>query len=538
MLLFTFAAVAGVVSEVPPAADRGGEALGVLVCPVDDTCDEDAAWVTRAQGLGDAPIVRLDLLLERDNGGWSGGSDTRAALVAALATGEAAAAKGRWSAVDAAVTDAKAALAAVRGDVNTQSLFTVWFLEGAAAAARASKDAPDSDSDRGHEYSFRQAAAIAQGQDVKVPAMGDGPDAEAIGRAWADERRKLLVGGEGNLALSGPPGTRWSIDGASIGVSDGTNSTGVKLLPGNHRIIATREGSVRSWQGDVPVLAGRTIGVTATFPPTESAAWLQARLDEAFDTLQGPPELTRVLSDWAQRHDLVALRLVRVETTVAAAAPSPAVGPADPLRPTAADGERVDHGDGIPSTYAEEIAVIDEAARERASSTERRLRVMWFDPALGRFSLDGGPALARPDTQEERFRVGLHLGYAGMMAHHHATVDLGGSWRVATLAGGSLDLEGRLGLARADSPYNLYAAWVDQQLYHVSLGVRWAPTWDIAPFVAAGPELYVPVAFGGRLSTGVQVRIERRWLAVAEVHGGWLDQGPGWGAGLSVGRMY
>lgn len=65
-----------------------------------------------------------------------------------------------------------------------------------------------------------------------------------------------------------------------------------------------------------------------------------------------------------------------------------------------------------------------------------------------------------------------------------------------------------------------------------------APDWVVAPFVAAGPEFYVPVAFGARLSTGAQLRIERRWLAVAEIHGGWLDQGPGWGAGLSVGRMY
>lgn len=531
MLLFVSATLAGVIEEVPPSASLAGRALGVLVCPVDDTCEEDAAWVGRAEGLGDAPIVRLDLLLERDNGGWAGGTDTRAALVSAVGAAEAAAAKGRWSAVSAAVADARAALAAVRGDVNTQTLFTVWFLDGAASAARPA-GAPDAD--RGHEYSFRQAAAIAQGQDVKVPSVGTGAPAEAIGRAWADERRKLLVGGEGTLALSGPPGTRWSVDGASVGV----DATGVQLLPGNHRLVATRNGSVRSWQGDVPVIAGRTVDVAATFSPAETSAWLHARLDEAFDTLQGPPELTRVLSDWAQRHDLLALRLVRVDTTVAAAVPSPTVGRADPLRPAAADGERVDHGDGIPSTYAEEILVLDEAARDRAASTEQRLRVMWFDPALGRFSLDGGPSLARPDTEQPRFRVGLHLGYAGMMAHHHATVDLGGAWRLGALAGGPLDLEGRLGLARADAPYNLYAGWVDQQLYHASLGVRWAADWDVAPFVAAGPELYVPAAFGARLSTGAQVRIERRWLAVVEVHGGWLDQGPGWGAGVSVGRMY
>lgn len=524
MLLLVASAVAAVVPEVPPGADT----VAVLLCPPDDACEEDAAWVSGAQGLGDAPVVRLDLLLERDNAGWVGGSDTRAALVAAVTEAEAAAAKGRWAAVGAAVTEAKAALALVRGDVNTQTLFAVWYLDGAAAIARGE--------DRGHEYSFRQAAAIGDGQDVKVPAHDDlGTLGVAIGRAWADERRKLAVGGEGALSLVGPEGTRWSIDGATIGAG----ATDVKLLPGNHRIVATRSGTVRSWQGEVPVLAGRTVAVTAAFSPAESAGWLHARLDDAFDTLQGPPELTHLLAEWARRHDLAGVRLLKVESTVADAPISPiAVGAADPLRPAAADGERVDHGDGIPSTYAEEVVAIDESGRARGGAVERRLRVMWFDPALERFSLDSGEAVARPDTVASRFRVSLHLGYTGMMAHHHAAVDLGGAWRVAQVAGGGLDIEGRLGLVRADAPYNLYAGWVDQQLYHASLGVRWAPDWDLAPFVAAGPELYVPVAFGARVSAGAQLRIERRWLAVAELHGGWLDQGPGWGAGLSVGRMY
>ncbi len=522
MLLLVAPALAALVADLPP----GVPTVSMLVCPAEDACDDDAAWVDGAKGLDETPIVRLDLLLERDNAGWVGGTDTRAALAAAVADAEAAAEKGRWAAVASAVAEAKLALVAIRGDVRSQTLFAVWFLDGAAALARGE--------DRGHEYSFRQAAAIAAaaegaGEAVKLP-----PHDEAAARAWADERRKLAVGGEGTVALSGPPGTRWSIDGAALGAG----VTEVDLLPGNHRLVATRAGTVRSWQGDAPVLAGRTVAVTATFTPADSAAWLHARLDEAFDSLQGPPELTRLLGEWARRHDLAAVRLVRVDSVDVRAAAPLTFGAADPLRPAAADGERVDHGDGIPSTYAEEVLAVEADGQPRGGSTERRLRVMWFDPALERFTLDAAPTLPRPDLAEPRFRVGLHLGYAGMMAHHHATVDLGGAWRVTELAGGGLDLEARLGLARADAPYNLYAGWVDQQLYHASLGVRWAPSWDIAPFVAAGPELYVPVAFGARIATGAQVRIERRWLAVAEVHGGWLDQGPAWGAGLSLGRMY
>jgi len=516
VIILVPAALAAFVPEVPPDT----HAVAVLACPADDACEEAAAWAAAAQGMEDAAIVPLDLVLERDNAGWVGGVDTRAALATAVAAAEAAAAKGRWNAVAANIVEARTALAAVRGDVNTQTLFTVWFLDGAAAVARGD--------DKAHEYSFRQAAALSEGQDVKVPAH-----TEAAARAWADERRKLAVGGEGRLALAGPPGTRWSIDGAPIG----TDAAGVDLLPGNHRIVATLAGSVRSWQGDVPVLAGRTVTVTAAFAPTESGPWLQARLDEAFDTLQGPPALTTLLSDWARRHDLDAVRLVKVEATAPTTPRGPTVSGGDPLRPAAADGERVDHGDGIPSTYAEEVLAVDEAARARPAPDERRLRVMWFDPALQRFTLDAA-SVPRADAEDPRFRASLHLGYAGMMAHHHYAADLGGAWRVGHLGKGPFELEARLGLVRADAAYNLYPGWIDRQLYHASLGLRWAPDWALAPFLAAGPEVYVPVAFGGRVSTGAQLRIERRWLAVAELHGGWLDQGPGWGAGLSLGRSY
>lgn len=506
-------ALAGALAAAPGALPAGVGTVAVLVCPVDDTCDADAAWT--AEVLPDDPVVPLDLLFERDNGGWSGGVDTRAALADAVARAEAAAAKERWPAVEAALADAKAALAAVRGDVNTQTLFTLFFLDGVAAVARGT--------DRAHEYSFRRAAALADLDGVDIP-----PHPEAAARAWADERRKLAVGGTGTVTLAGPADTRWSIDGVPLG----NGVTERALLPGNHRLVATRPGSVRSWQAEVPVLAGRSVAVTARFDDTTSSRWLQRQLELSFDTLQGPPALTAVLADWARRHDLDAVRLVRVETGAPAApAPPPALSRPDPLRPAAADGERVDHGDGIPSTYAEEIVAVDEAGRV-PTAAERRLRVVWFDPALERFTLDAA-SVPRADTTPARFRVGLHLGYAGMMAHHHAAADLAGAFRV-----GPVEIEGRLGLVRADAPYNLYAAWVDQQLYHVAVAARWAPEWPVAPFVAAGPELYVPVAVGGRVATGAQVRIERRWLAVAEVHGGWLDRGPGWGIGLGVSRTY
>ena len=294
------------------------------------------------------------------SGGFAAGVDMRAALADALLRARAAAAKGRWAAVDTAVDDAHTALAAVHGDINTQTLFDLWYLDGAAAVARHE--------DQEQEYALRQAAAIGEGQGLTVPAHTD-----ALDRAWADERRKLVVGGTGTLALEGPSDARWSVDGVALGPGVGE----LKLLPGTHRVVASRAGTVRSWQAEAPVLAGRTVTVTATFAESDTAAWLQSRLDDAFDTLQGPPELTALLSEWGQRHGVSAMRLLRVEDLAPTRGESTHIGAADPMRPAAADGERVDHGDGIPSTYGEEALAAEEARREAPpGAPERRLRVM------------------------------------------------------------------------------------------------------------------------------------------------------------------
>lgn len=510
MLLLASLAAAAVVDALPP----GSRTAAVLVCPADDTCDASIALVEAA--LGEEPVVRLELLLELDNGGWSAGTDTRAAFGDALTRAREAAARGRWAAVAQATEEGHAALAHVRGDVGTQALFDIWFLDGAAALSRGE--------DQRHEYALRQAAAIADGRELALPARG-----EALERAWADERRKLVVGGAGTLTLGGDEGLRWSVDGE--GVAPGVRE--LRLYPGTHRVVATRRGAVQSWRGDVPVLAGRAVQVSPSFGAPDDAAWMQAALERSFDTLQGPPELTARLSDWALRHDLEAVRLLRVET-IEPPPPTPAaaLGPRDPLRPTAADGERVDHGDGIPSTYTEEVVAEEEARRAtRPASPERRLRVTWYDPALQRFTLDA-PATTRADLEDPRFRVSLLLGYTAMMERHHAAVDVSGRWRL-----GPVDLDARLGVVRADHAYNVYADWVDTQLAHAALSARWAPRGRVAPYVAAGPELYVPAAFGARADAGLQVQVERHWQATIGGHAGWLAWGPSGGPtwGLAAG---
>jgi hypothetical protein len=511
MLLLVALAAAAPLDTVPP----GVTSAEVLLCPWGDSCDPDITWVA---GIRAEDFVPLDLLLDRDNDGYVGGVDTRSAVADALLRAEAAAGKGQWGAVGREVTAAQAALEQVQGDVNTQTLFTLWFLRGSAELARGA--------DRGHEFSFRQAAAIAWDQKVKLP-----PNDTATLRAYQDESRKLVVGGTGNLVLAEPPtGTTYSLDGRVLG----PGRQELTLLPGTHRVTAVQPGALHTWKAEVPVLPGRTVEVGATFSQADTARWVQGQLTLAFDTLQAPPEVTRFLSEWAARHALTQVVLL----DVAASEPHPRVidvhtSPADPMRPAAAAGERVDHGDGIPTTYEEQVLAEDEAAKaRRPDGVERRLRIVYYDPVLQRFSTSPDP-VPPPELAEPRFRVSVNLGYLGMAGRHHATADLGGAWRV-----GPISVEARLGLVRADAPYPLYPNWSDQQLYHVSLAARWAPHGDWAPFVTLGPEVYIPMAVGARLGAGVQAHLDRAWLGQLEAHGALSDEGLGWGIGLAIARGY
>ena len=259
----------------------------------------------------------------------------------------------------------------------------------------------------------------------------------------------------GTLVLAEPPrGTTYAIDGQRV--SAGAH----QLLPGSHWVTAQQEGVLRTWRAEVPVLADRTVQVGATFSQAESRRWVQAQLALTFDTLQAPPEVTRLLSDWALRHELDQLVLLHVDVADVAARPRTVdISGPDPLRPPAAEGERVDHGDGIPATYAEQVLAAEEAARNLPPPrAERRLRILYYDPALQRFSLE--PALAaRPEVADPRFRMTVFVGYTGMLDHAHIAADLGAAWRI-----GPVSVEGRLGLVRADSPYALYPDWQDLQL--------------------------------------------------------------------------
>jgi hypothetical protein len=486
----------------------------LLVCPWDDTCDADAAFVARTAAAGDPPVATLSLALEQDDGGWVDGVDLRRAYGEALVRAADAAAKKQWGVVLDETAVALDALKRFKGTVGTQPLFETWFLRGAAQLARGE--------DQGWAYSFRQAAAIAHGREVKLP-----PHDEDTLRAYQDESRKLVVGGTGTLRLGDPgPGVSYVVDGRELPEGPQT----IELLPGNHRVGATTPKAIRTWQVEVPVLAGRSVDVTASFSPADQKAWVQARLEEAFDRLAAPPEVATMLTQVAARERADLVKLVRVEwADDAVEKPGMRISSADPLRPAAAEGERADFGDGIPSTYEEEVATV--ASSPRKHEGEPRVRVVWFDPTTQRFSAEAGQTLVRAEDPS-RFRVGVALGYLSMEDHHHGAGDLAGVLRV-----GPVGVEARLGVAVAEAPYNYYSG-PSNVVYHALVAARWAPDWKTAPFASLGPELWIPMSVGARVAAGVETRVERVWVVQGEVAGAWHVTGPGWGASVGVGRLY
>lgn len=503
---------------VAPARAEPLVQRGLLVCPDTRTCEEDAEWLRSIADGGPGGFDVLDFEDSFAPGSNPDGLAEGEAWRDALAQVRDAALAEKWGPARESADRAVEALAAWKGPASTQELFDLWYLRGAAAL--------ETGRDEAWAYSFRQAAAIANGQPLALSA----PEITAKAkRAWKDEQRKLFVGGKGTLVLSGgPAGTRWTVDGRPADEGE------VYLLPGNHRVSAIAPGQVRSWTAEVPVLAGRSSAVSPDFALTDDAAWLYWSLDDAITSLEAPDPVLDLLVAWAEEHEVDELRLMRVEE-VDETPDLPKVELSDPPadRPAAAAGERFDAGDGVPTTYEDEVVHRYLAPAEEHVVRVKRVRMAWFDPKTRRLSTDpraATPLAARP----ERLRLGLRTGAVGMMQRLHGSLDL-----QLAVPVGPVEVDARLGLVRADQAYNLYADWVDQQLYHLYLGARWAPDWWLAPYAAVGAEVYAPAALGGRAGGGLQARFDGgHWLFEVEGSAALLDEGLGWGAGLGLSRGF
>ncbi len=497
--------------EQPP---RGSPRASLLLCGTGD-CEQDAAWVESLGIVDDEPLVLVDLLMELDAGGWAEGIDQRARFEAGLQAANEAASEGRWRAVEAACEEALEALERWPGTVAPQALFDLHWLQGAARLHRGE--------DRGHERSFRQAAAVLAEEPPRFPL-----EDQKAEHAFVEEWRKLKVAGQGTLLLGlVPPRTEVWVDGRPLD----PERIELDLPPAEHRITALQQGGVRSWSAAVPVLGGRTSRLVIDMPPSSSASWVTEELEQLFLTLQAPPELEAMLRELCLRFVLGQLRLLRVEPAQArGAAGLLSLGPPDPLRPEAAEGEVVDHGDGVPSSYEDLLESEHEYRQDRATEpTGQHLRVVFFDPVTGHFQADGGTA-GRLGQGPDRMRLGASMGYTRMLGQHHAGAEL-----AIALAAGPLWAELRAGAARAEEPYRLYPDWSDRWLYHLALGPGWRRREGaLQPSAALLAEAWVPVSAGARLELGLELCLERGLCAGLQGFGAMGQGGPGAGAGLRI----
>ena len=502
------------------AAEPVATSVTVLVCDGPGACAEDEAWVKAAGVDAGLPLVAADALLELDSGGWTDGVDQRGRYRTALVLAKEAAAKGQWKIVGEAMEEARDALDRWKGRPETEELFAVAYLEGTARFHKGK--------DQGYQASFREAAGIANGRDPDKFPFHD-PEVE---HAFLEELRKVAVGGTGTLALGGVPADATVfIDGREVKVPPG----GLPLFPGAHRLNVIPKGAVRSWQATVPILAERTSAVVVRLNEKDNAGWVRDRIVQGFDAMTLPAEVAEILRDWSVRSGYASLRLVRVEPT-RRIVQSPAVGmtAAPRTRPAAAAGERVDFGDGVPGTFDDlVVARYEEARAGHVQDGPRRVRVAWFEPLSGRLLQDAPRTYALEDAPEQPVRAGVHLGFASVMGDPHAAIDL-----QLIAQAGPIWIDGRVGIIRGSEPYRLYRGWTDRQLYHALVAASWHPDWRVAPVVALGPEVYVPVAVGGRGMVGVDVALGWNLRMGVEADLGLLSTGMTWGLGGGVSRGF
>ena len=157
--------------------------VALLVCDGPVACAEDDEWAKEAGANGGLPLIAVDALLELDAGGWADGADQRTRFKGALEAAQGAAAKGQWAAVLEAADEGQDALRRWSGRVPRDDLFTMAWLEGAAALAR--------NKDQRWQAAFRQAAAILDGEAPSTWPLDD----VVAQRAYLEELRKLTVGG-------------------------------------------------------------------------------------------------------------------------------------------------------------------------------------------------------------------------------------------------------------------------------------------------------------------------------------------------------
>jgi len=465
----------------------------LLVC--DAACEDDLAWVQAV--TGETPPLAFTLL-EPDQ-------QALTAFDGALDAARKAAARGHWRGTLAAADEAVARLEAWQGPVDGETLAELHFLRG-AARLRVTPGAS-------WATSFRTAAAIWGRRPATLPL--DDPDTAF---AFDEELRQLMLGGTGRLVVTAPAGSRVFVNGRLAGAE-------TELLAARHRITVERPGA-RVWTAEVPVLAERTTELAPPDAGLDELHELAEALELAFSTLQAPAQVRDLLASLCAAEGVDELRLLQVEVErVVPSFHSLAVGDAPATRPASADGAARAYDELLALTWEDEVL---QAEVERRPIEERRLEVIWFDPASGSFRTERASVAALP-VDTTRFELGATGGFAQVLGAGHGAADLDLAW-----LRGAVGVVGDLGLVRGAGDYRLYPDRHSAVLYHGFVGAAWSPERPGSPRVAVGPEAYVPVAWGLRAEASLGLALEERWSLRPGVHAAFGGSGVAAGGGVTL----
>jgi hypothetical protein len=289
-MLLSAGADAGLVTSVP----AGVTEVVVLLCPDIDTCGEEMWFLVDQDRYLRSSVLLLDSILEADSGNWQAGRRQDEAFAAALERARGEARAGRWSTVDAAISDAEQALKSWDGPVENQALFDLYYLRGASRLAQGGEPG----------ISFEQAAAAAWNRSV-APTL-EAPSAVAAYYAAVDAlvaQESCVLRLEASL-----PGTRYALDGVPLGAGP----LELRVLPGRHRLTAEQADTPFRWKQDLVLPAGRERSARASFTRVADSAWVLAQALAALESGELAPPVGDLLSAWAVRSNVHAIELVEV----------------------------------------------------------------------------------------------------------------------------------------------------------------------------------------------------------------------------------
>lgn len=287
VLLLLAPALAGVVGSPP----RGATEVSVLAC-AGDGCTDRVFWTNNEATLRDVPVVMVDTILAERIAELTQGDAAVRAWNEALERARLAILDRKWSGATAALEEAERLMPQARPD--NQGLFSFAFLHGAIEAGR-------DDDDRG----LAAAAAVAWNRSVVLPAGLD-----AYAERYYAALTEALTRPPGVLVLDeAPADPNYELDGVRIGAAP----IRVDLLPGTHYLRAADDDERMQWNKAVKILSGRATRTRARFAHGDDAAWVADALAAAVDERRMDEELGDILSEWADRHQLRRVRILRLD---------------------------------------------------------------------------------------------------------------------------------------------------------------------------------------------------------------------------------